>query len=590
MFLTRISSDAVVHRPRFDHPDLGRTWPGIRFPNDLWFRTAEALRDVRPADWHLRLDTSLQLFRWEASNTVAAAALIADDETLLALSDVPENVLAAARRFSDCVSPEDAVRTGETWTLIYRLAQITTLARAAFETYGDTGSIPAELSRGENHSRRITNWQRFLDELYAAHEVRNDVWSPLTVAYEACRDAVARLADVVIPEAAAPCWRVAICPEDRAEFLRRAVRPTELTYAEDGDDLVLRAPRLPRVVAVRLMDGIAAAFPQLTFTLVDADPALRFFGGPASDKEWANTLEKLEPLFYAENVNPLPALLASPEAHTETAFRLTVDTPAVLEAFLKTVVPLFHFETARDAAADHPALFVRAQHLPPTAARSLMRHLRARFPALTFETVPLTDVPPFSQATPKVESDVEPHPLETPRSPLWEEELTARFKALDDPVKKRLYLAPAREATDGDFEDVFASDGPYLAVTFDTTVERRPDGHLFYNVDALPGRRELFETLRRLVPGAVIHPEVTLTAAIRTSGEPLRHGDEGGFCVVLAPADLRRLKRLLTDEAGDSLDERFTVAFCPAKPNVRPRYTSSIDARPRTISTSPERP
>lgn len=589
MFLTRISSDAVVHRPRFDHQDLGRTWPGIRFPNDLWFRTAEALRDVRPADWHLRLDTSLQLFRWEASNTVAAAALIADDETLLALSDVPENVLAAARRFSDCVSLENAVRTGETWTLIYRLAQITTLARAAFETYGDTGSIPAELSRGENHSRRITNWQRFLDELYAAHEVRNDVWSPLTVAYEACRDAVARLADVVIPEAAAPCWRVAICPEDRAEFLRRAVRPAELTYAEDGDDLVLRAPRLPRVVAVRLMDGIAAAFPQLTFTLVDADPALRFFGGPASDKEWANTLEKLKPLFYAENVNPLPALLASPEAHTETAFRLTADTPAVFEAFLKTVVPLFHFETARDAAADHPALFVRAQHLPLTAARSLMRHLRARFPALTFETVPISDIPLFSHATPKdeVESDVEPHPLEAPRSPLWETELTARFKALDDPVKKWLYLAPAREATGDDFEDVFASDGPYLAVTFDTTVERRPDGRLFYDVDTLPGRRELLDTIRRLAPEAAIHPEVTLTAALHASGEALRHGDEGGFCVILAPADLRRLKRLLTDEAGDSLDERFTIAFCPAKPNFRPRYTSSIDVRPRTISTSP---
>ena len=85
----------------------------------------------------------------------------------------------------------------------------------------------------------------------------------------------------------------------------------------------------------------------------------------------------------------------------------------------------------------------------------------------------------------------------------------------------------------------------------------------------------------------MIHPEVTLTAAIRTSGEPLRHGDEGGFCVVLAPADLERLKPLLTDEAGDSLDERFTIAFCPAKPNFRPRYTSSIDVRPRTISTSP---
>lgn len=483
MFLTRISSDAALHQPRFGQDP----WAGIRFPNNLWFRTADALRQARPDDWHLRFGTSLLLFRWEAANTVAAAALIADDETLLALPDVPENVRAAARRFSDCVSPADAARNGETWTLIYRLAQITTFARAAFETYADTGTIPAELSLGGNHSRRIKDWQRFLDVLYATHEVRNDVWSPFTTAYEAARDAVDRLAD---------------------------------------------------------------------------------------------------------DVNPVPALLASPEAHTETAFRLTADTPTVLEAFLKNVVPLFHFETARDAAADRPALFVRARHLPLTAVRSLMRHLRARFPALTFETVPISAIPPFFQATPKVEveSDVEPHPLETPRSPLWEAELTARFKALDDPVKKRFYLTPAREATDNDFEAVFASDGPYLAVTFDTTVERRPDGHLFYDVAALPGRRELLDTLRRLAPGAVIHPEVTLTAALRASDEALRHGDEGGFCVVLAPADLRRLKRLLTDEAGDSLDERFTVAFCPAKPNVRPRYTSSIDARPRTISTSPERP
>ena len=588
MFLTRISSDAVVHQPRFDQD----AWAGIRFPNDLWFRTADALRQARPDDWHLRFGTSLLLFRWEAANTVAAAALIADDETLLALPGVPENVRAAARRFSDCVSPADAARNGETWTLIYRLAQITTFARAAFETYADTGAIPAELSLGNNHSRRIKDWQCLLAVLYAAHEVRNDVWSPFTMTYKAARDAVDRLADVVLPEASAPSWRVAICPEDRADFLRRVVRPAGLTYAEDGDAIVLLAPRLPRVVAVRLMDGIAAAFPQLTFTLTDADPALRFFGGPASEKDEADTPAKLEPLFYAENVNPVPALLASPEARTETAFRLTADTPTVLEAFLKNVVPLFHFETARDAAADRPALFVRARHLPLTAVRSLMRHLRARFPALTFETVPISAIPPFFQATPKVEveSDVEPHPLETPRSPLWEAELTARFKALDDPVKKRLYLAPAREATDDDFEDVFASDGPYLAVTFDTTVERHPDGHLFYDVYALPGRRELFETLRRLIPGAVIHPEVTLTAAIRTSGEPLRHGDEGGFCVVLAPADLERLKPLLTDEAGDSLDERFTVAFCPAKPNVRPRYTSSTDVRSRTISTSLERP
>ena len=585
MFLTRISSDAALHQPRFGQDP----WAGIRFPNNLWFRTADALRQARPDDWHLRFGTSLLLFRWEAANTVAAAALIADDETLLALPGVPENVRAAARRFSDCVSPADAARNGETWTLIYRLAQITTFARAAFETYADTGAIPAELSLGNNHSRRVKDWQCLLAVLYAAHEVRNDVWSPFTMAYKAARDAVDRLADVVLPEASAPSWRVAICPEDRADFLRCAVRPAGLTYAEDGDALVLRAPRLPRVVAVRLMDGIAAAFPQLTFTLTDADSALRFFGGPASEKAGTNTLETLEPLFYAENVNPVPALLASPEAPTETAFRLTADTPTVLEAFLKNVVPLFHFETARDAAADRPALFVRARHLPLTAARSLMRHLRTRFPALTFETVPLTNVPSFSQATPKVESDVEPHPLETPRSPLWEAELTARFKALDDPVKKRLYLAPAREATDDDFEDVFASDGPYLAVTFDTTVERRPDGHLFYDVAALPGRRELLDTIRRLIPGAVIHPEVTLTAALRASGEPLRHGDEGGFCIVLAPADLRRLKRLLTDEAGDSLDERFTVAFCPGIPDVRPGNTSSTDVRSRTISTSIER-
>lgn len=588
MFLTRISSDAALHQPRFGQDP----WAGIRFPNNLWFRTANALRQARPDDWHLRFGTSLLLFRWEAANTVAAAALIADDETLLALPGVPENVRAAARRFSDCVSPADAARNGETWTLIYRLAQITTFARAAFETYADTGTIPAELSLGGNHSRRIKDWQRFLDVLYATHEVRNDVWSPFATAYEAARDAVDRLADVVMPEAAAPSWRVAICPEDRADFLRCAVRPAGLTYAEDGDAIVLLAPRLPRVVAVRLMDGIAAAFPQLTFTLTDADPALRFFGGPASEKDETDTPAKLEPLFYAENVNPVPALLAAPQAPTETAFRLTAETPTVLEAFLKNVVPLFHFETARDAAADRPALFVRARHLPLTAVRSLMRHLRARFPALTFETVPISAIPPFFPATPKVEveSDVEPHPLETPRSPLWEAELTARFKALDDPVKKRLYLAPAREATDDDFEEVFASDGPYLAVTFDTTVERRPDGHLFYDVAALPGRRELLDTLRRLAPGAVIHPEVTLTAALRASDEALRHGDEGGFCVVLAPDDLRRFKRLLTDEAGDSLDERFTVAFCPAIPDVRPGNTSSTDVRSRTISTSLERP
>ena len=152
MFLTRISSDAALHQPRFGQDP----WTGIRFPNNLWFRTADALRQARPDDWHLRFGTSLLLFRWEAANTVAAAALIADDETLLALPGVPENVRAAARRFSDCVSPADAARNGETWTLIYRLAQITTFARAAFETYADTGTIPAELSLGGNHAASKT--------------------------------------------------------------------------------------------------------------------------------------------------------------------------------------------------------------------------------------------------------------------------------------------------------------------------------------------------------------------------------------------------------------------------------------------------
>lgn len=570
MFLTRIASDAVVHEPRLGHPDRNGTWAGIRFPNDLWFRTAEALRTTRPADWHRRLETSLLLFRWEASNTVAAAALIADDDTLLALPDLPENVRAAARRFSDVVSPEDALQTGETWALIYRLAQITTLARATYETYGDTGRIPAELSHRTSPGNTWQDRQRFLDALYASHEIPRDRWSPLSVAYAACRDAVTRWADVLTPEDTAPCWRVTVCPEDRADFLSRAVRPAGLQYAEDDEALFVRCPRLPRVVAVRLMDGIAAAFPHLTFTPVPSDPARRFFGGPASEREYVDHLARLEPLFYTENVNPVPAVLASDNRPADDGVRLTADTPDDLRRFRQTTAPVLNLTTTDLASGDDTACRVHFDALPRTAARPVWRYITLRYPTLHIEPIP--PAAPTSDVTATVAA------LHEPRLPTWEPELIERFKALDDPRRRARFLNPAREAGDEDLADVFASDAPYLLITFDETVESRPDGRFFYSTDAVPGRNELRQQLRRLVPDSRFFPDVTLSATALAAGVPLRHGDTGGFCVVTSPEQLAALKPLLTDDAGDSLDERWTVAFYEGTSGINPPHASSVEA------------
>ena len=182
MFLTRISPDAFIQT---EGRPFGTNTPG-KPPRTFWFQTLSAIEHNMPDNWSTRLAASVLLRHWGGTDTAAAAALIADDETLMSLPQIPENVREAARCFSKLVNPEDATQNAEEWTILHRLAQITARAREA-----------SEFIRGSYHlsptvtPESIKNWQGILSAIFSHHDLHH----PVQNAYAACRDAVAALSD-----------------------------------------------------------------------------------------------------------------------------------------------------------------------------------------------------------------------------------------------------------------------------------------------------------------------------------------------------------------------------------------------------------
>lgn len=96
MFYSRIASDAVL-------PNLEIGFNHHNEPTsvgDLWFATVAALRNSAPSDFTARLLTASLMLHYEADETSAAAALIADNFFLVALPNVPKPVRITAQRFT----------------------------------------------------------------------------------------------------------------------------------------------------------------------------------------------------------------------------------------------------------------------------------------------------------------------------------------------------------------------------------------------------------------------------------------------------------------------------------------------------------
>ena len=138
MFLTRISPDAFQQT---EGRPFGTEIPG-RPPRIYWFQTLSAIEQNMPDNWSTRLATSVLLRQWDGTDTASAAALIADDEALMALPRIPKNVREAARCFSKLVTPDDAAQNAEEWTILHRLAQITACAREALALIQEYRELP----------------------------------------------------------------------------------------------------------------------------------------------------------------------------------------------------------------------------------------------------------------------------------------------------------------------------------------------------------------------------------------------------------------------------------------------------------------
>lgn len=598
MFLTPISSDAVMQT---EGRPFGFRQPGEP-PRALWFETLTTLKNHLPDDWSVRLAASVLLRQWGGSDTAVAAALIADDETLMSLPAIPDNVCDAARRFSQLVTPNDAAQTSETWTILHRLAQITAAAREAAEFIRHRYTLPPTLT-----PEAVRNWQAVLAALYAHHRITGH---PVANAYSACRDAVAALADRIAPSDFT--WRVTGDAADVKAFLTRAVPRCGLSYrCENDETLFVRTTKLPLSTAVRLIDGVASAYPTLLFIFVTTDPKKVFRSSiPAAytreikDGEDTDPVQmistvridpfddyraRMEPLFYAENVNPVPAILASAKRPRPLCCRVHGETPEILKAFLTTAVPLFRLDVTPPSDEGKSVVIRGSQSteaLPATAAASLLRLLKIRFPALTFTDVAPTSVKFKSGAVP----DAPDFPWCSTDRSLWEETLTERFAALDDSQKRSRFLTPVLDSvycycrqtgqtaedlpypTDDAYDDYENEadedglprfplpeedddeglDGDRVAYDIAFPTLDRPDGTRFYDAGDIPARTALRKRLAEEFPSAEFSGPLSL---LSDDDAPVKlRGNSGAFRLSLSRRDAVRFEREFLDADGRSLN------------------------------------
>ena len=600
MFLTRISPDSVIRSNPYVTWDSEADYP----PRALWFKTLNAIQNFLPSHWSERLAASTLIRRWHGTDTVAAAALIADNKFIMNLPGIPENVRETALRFSKVVTAEDVAQNGETWTLIYRLVQITAAARRTAELIRGNCRIP------DDREDRLRSWQAVLSAVYTYHRVESE---PFSNVYTACRDAVDALADLIAPTELT--WRVTGSAKDVKAFLKVAVPRCGLAYCVEEDNaLLVRTTRLPLSAAVRLVDGLAAAYPRLHFASAPLGSVQSFLSSDSQPDTEETTLSRevapgaktftetidsdahyqarIEPLFYAENVNPVPAILTSADQPHSVCRCVTGTSPEALKTFLTTVVPLFRLEVS--PSDDRKSVFVRAPQLPASAATSLFAQLASHFTTLTFTNpVPLPSLKFTDGAIPNTPD----FPSSSSLRPLWEEELTERFSALDDPQKRSIYLtrvfpnfyeyrdyadevegslrAPAHDEYDqydrddwyiGDEEEAEEEKDPdrYLededdgsthtyVISFPTV--RRPDGTWFYEPADIPGRTALRKMLEEKFASAEFSSPLFPVAAEDSQFKLM--GNNGSFEFTVSWDDTELFEEEFLDSGCQSLDPRW---------------------------------
>lgn len=600
MFLTRISPDAFMQT---EGRSFGTDIPG-RPPRIYWFQTLSAIEQNMPDNWSTRLATSVLLRQWDGTDTASAAALIADDEALMALPRIPKNVREAALCFSKLVTPDDAAQNAEKWTILHRLAQITASAREALALIQEHRELPPSVT-----SNAIQNWQAILTALFSSHRIQ---YYPVLNAYTACRAAVAALSDRMLP--ADYTWRVSGSADDVKAFLTLVVPRCGLAFlCENDETLFVRTSKLPRSVAVRLMDGVAAAYPNLNFMVVPEDfkkifpnndlsageRNVKFDGGTDTDQMFHparigssdDYKARMEPLFYAENVNPVPAILASEKRPQKLCCRVEGETAEALKSFLTTAVPLFRLQVTRPSV-DGKSVVIRGpegmDELPTTAETALLRLLKIRFPSLSFTC---TDAEPSSV---KFKSGAVPDTPDFPCSStgcsLWEEVLMQRLEALTDSRKRSLFLTPVLGRVRGycretnqtiddlrypegdiydDYEDKTDENGIPLDLAWEEEKTRvvdddhcvfrisfptldRIDRTRFYDAAEIPGRTALRKMLSAKFPSADFSGPLTF---LSEDDAPMKlRGNTGEFRLTLNWPDAVQFYREFLDAEELSLN------------------------------------
>lgn len=382
MFMTKISSDAVIHTP-----GIGARWVFHPTPaGSLWFDTVTALREAPPEDLEIRLQTSLLMLDYQADETAAAAALIADSEESCLFSKIRSPVRKRAEVFTQANDPNILTDTTDPTVLLYRLATITTQCRTGLSEYRITSEMPYQWGTHEACSERLNHWENQHRLMRQNIALRTFHATPLRLT-EALQDATDALFETVtIFER--PYHRLAHTPHIRvsgdataiAALLHDVVPRFKLSYCLINECIViLRAEDLPVPVATRLFDGLAAELTHLTFEAEPYDKHRQFQGGCRTESEYFEWLATIEPLFFTENVAPVSAILCG---RTPCGTWQVTGRRNDLRQFLRTFVVVFGLSTRLTNNGKN--LFLNGRGLSDTAVTQLIKLAKRRFPALLF--------------------------------------------------------------------------------------------------------------------------------------------------------------------------------------------------------------
>lgn len=441
MFYSRIASDAVLPNLEIGFNHHNEPTP----VGDLWFATVAALRNSAPSDFTARLLTASLMLHYEADETSAAAALIADNFFLVALPNVPEPVRITAQRFTQAGLPTGLERLSADacpQVLLYRTAVIIARCRDALERRATFCRRDDWFAHSRTAEPILTRWETMIatiDRLRHRLSASADV-GQLDRALEAVRETLHQATwafeDRFQRSPSCPHFRVTGRPTTLRAFLKKTVTRFGLQYAEQHPtSVILRSIELPVPVAVRLFDGLAAAFPHLHFEPIPYDTKRTFQGDVVYEADYWKLQETLEPLFYDGTVNPVAALLKNPPT---TGWRITGRRDA-LHRFRQREVPLFRLPNRR--TDDGNGLFISTGH-PDSGLNQLMQLLKHRHPELTFRRVQLPERLSFSPSCPARETPLfGTNPFETTSAvDSRNDAIERRWASLISPTQGREYL------------------------------------------------------------------------------------------------------------------------------------------------------